>query len=473
MTARHSISHNLRVPASLSAPKEFLSQEECKALFDKIVGFASGGGETLVSLESRWTGSAKWARNRMHVASDKHGVDISISRTINGAGTSVSTTRLDDEGLRQAVRDAELLLKVGGESPENIKDPFIDEKILHPQLWSDATYGFSPDARTEMVQKLVDPAETAGMISAGNLQVSALGTATMSTDGTFRYYPTTEVECSMTVRDPKGTASGWAGVNHYDLGKIDPVALAARALDKAQKSAKPNAVEPGRYTAILEPQAIADLMRPLIDYAMDRIPAEMGMGPFAGREPGRSKITEQVMDRKLIVRADPMDPDGGFLPYNRWDGTPYIPVNWIDQGILRELAYPKGYGLSALNVDHALDNSRSFRLTPAPGVPTISVEEMIAKTDRGILVTRLHDVQMVDFASMLCSGYTRDGLWLIEHGKISRPIKNFRFAESPLFVLNNLEDVGKPVRVFAPRRAFVAPAVRVRDFSFTSLADAV
>jgi predicted Zn-dependent protease len=455
------------------APREFLSPEECKVLFNKIVGMGTGGGDTKVSLVSQWSGSARWARNRMHIASDTRTTDIRITRSIRGAGGSANTSRMDDEGLRQAIREAEASMQVGGEAAEQIKDPFIAETSLNPTLWSESTYGYSAEQRTDLVQSLITDAEAVGLMSAGNLQVAANGTASMGTDGLFRYYPQTTVECSMTVRHPKGTSSGWAGVNHYDLAKIDPKALAARALDKCQRSASPFAVEPGRYTVIMEPQATADLFSFIIDRAMDRQTAEMPSGPFGGKEPGRSKITEQVLDRRLTVRADPMDPDAGFLPYERYSGIPYQPVNWIDQGILRELSYSKGYALAALGLDKALLNSRSYRLSAAPSVPTTTVEEMIAKTERGILVTRFSNVQLIDGNSMLCGGYTRDGTWLIERGKITKPVKNFRFTESPLFVLNNLEDIGTPQRVFWPRMARVAPAVRVRDFSFTSLADAI
>ena len=133
----------------------------------------------------------------------------------------------------------------------------------------------------------------------------------------------------------------------------------------------------------------------------------------------------------------------------------------------------EAYALAKLGYDHALLKPPDFRLTAAPGVPTMSVEEMIATTDRGVLVTRFSGVQLVDFGSLLCTGYTRDGVWLIERGKISKPIQNFRFIESPLFILNNLDAVGTPVRVFAPGSAYVAPPVRVRDFSFVALADAI
>jgi predicted Zn-dependent protease len=234
----------------------------------------------------------------------------------------------------------------------------------------------------------------------------------------------------------------------------------------------PQAIEPGRYTVILEPQATADLMVGVIE-ALRRVPAENGNGPFAGRVIGRSKIGEQVLDRRMTLRADPMDPDGGFVPYERFSGAPYQAVAWIDRGILRELAYDRYYALTMLGYDKALPESGSYRLTAAPGVPTIDVDEMIARTERGLLVTRFHGVEVVDSDSVLCTGYTRDGLWLIENGKITRPVKNFRFTESPLFVLNKLLDIGDAVRVFRPGKAWIAPAVRVEDFSFTSLADAV
>jgi predicted Zn-dependent protease len=104
---------------------------------------------------------------------------------------------------------------------------------------------------------------------------------------------------------------------------------------------------------------------------------------------------------------------------------------------------------------------------------TTTMDEMIATTKRGLLVTRFSNMDTVDFGSALYSGYTRDGLWLIENGKISKPVKNFRFTESPFFVFNQVEQVGEPVRVFRPHAPAIVPPIKVRDFSFTSLADAV
>ncbi len=460
-------------PASLFAPQGFLSRDECQALFAQVVGLTTGGGTTKLRVSSTREGVAEWALNRTRVVSDAQHTDLTITRTIAGAEGWMRTRRLDADGLRHAVRMAEYLRLAHRPWPENLTDPYVDQPISHPTLWSEPTYQLGAEGCTDLAQQLIAPAESAGMISTGALRVVAQSEAVMRSDGMARFYPTTEIQCSMTVRDTGGTASGWAGVNHYDIAKIDPAALAATALDKARRSAHPVAVEPGRWTAILEPQATADLVAMIDAEALDRLKAEMRQGPFKGPTLGTSKISEQVLDRRLILRSDPMDPEGGFVPFEENDGTPYLPVNWIDKGVLKELKYREAYALAKLGYDHALLKPPDFRLTTAPGVPTMSVEEMIATTDRGVLVTRFSGVQLVDFGSLLCTGYTRDGVWLIERGKISKPIQNFRFIESPLFILNNLDAVGTPVRVFAPGSAYVAPPVRVRDFSFVALADAI
>jgi len=465
--------------SALDGPPDFLSRDACRALFTKLNGLTRGGGELTLSLVSRWRGSAEWGRNRIRVAADLRMTDLAITRSIRGSSSTVRTSRLDDDGLRDAVRILETNLGLDYEMPVQFQDPYVDQPILQPTLFSEPTYRMRVEDRTALVERMIAPAEAAGLQSAGELHVMADGNTTISSSGLFRYVPTTSVECAVTVRDRAGRGSGWAGVNHYDFAKIDPMALADRALSKARTSANPQAVEPGRYTTILEPQATADLFSMLVGSgqfergSMGRVDAESGFTAFSGKQMGWTKISEQVLDPRLTMSADPMDPDGGFLPYERYSGTPIRPVSWIDRGILRELAYDQSYALSALGADRALPDSGSFRLAAAPGVPTLGVDDMIAKTERGVLVTRLSGVTQLDLKTVLCTGYTRDGLWLIERGKISRAIKNFRFTESPLFVLNRLLDVGPSVRVYKPGRAWVAPAVRVDDFSFTALADAV
>lgn len=156
-----------------------------------------------------------------------------------------------------------------------------------------------------------------------------------------------------------------------------------------------------------------------------------------------------------------------FVPFY-YDGSPNLPVKWIDGGVLKELAYDRWYAVQRLNKPDPLNNMFAYRVSGGDA----TVEEMIARTDRGLLVTRLDNVRVIDLNTLLCTGNTADGLWLIERGKITKSVKNFRFRESPIFAFNNLAELGAPARVLESQPVLVPPA-KVLDFSMTSLADAV
>jgi predicted Zn-dependent protease len=284
-------------------------------------------------------------------------------------------------------------------------------------------------------------------------------------------YPTTEAQLSLTVRDPNGTGSGWAGVNWNDWSRVDVARLAATALHKCLTSRNPVAIEPGRYTTILEPQAVYDVVNPIMGFLS--WPGTLSRADFPFHDasvPIQTKIGQQIFDSHLTLRADPMDPDLGFVPFDS-NGEPYRPAVWFDAGVLKTLAYERRFAVRQGLGNVGLLNSGCFRLETTG--PTATIDDMIATTKRGILVTRFSNVTKLDISSVLLSGYTRDGLWLIENGKISKPIKNFQFTESPLFALNNVEQIGTPQRVFCPGSAAMVPALKVRDFSFTALSDAV
>jgi predicted Zn-dependent protease len=183
-----------------------------------------------------------------------------------------------------------------------------------------------------------------------------------------------------------------------------------------------------------------------------------------------------VVDERITLSHDPTDPALGVIPFTM-GGEPYDPVTWIEHGVLKTLADDRKYALETRNDNLGRPNSGAFRMS---GGPT-SIEEMIATTKRGLLVTRFSNTRVLDINSLLATGLTRDGLWLIENGKISKAVKNFRFVESPLFVLNSIEQLGAPVPVFSPVRnpyipnvtPAIVPPLKARDFSFTSPIDAI
>jgi predicted Zn-dependent protease len=272
-----------------------------------------------------------------------------------------------------------------------------------------------------------------------------------------------------TVRTTDGTGSGWAGAAHYDWARFDPAALGARAIEKARLSVNPVAIEPGRYTVILEPTAVGNLVQ-LIAFQLAARNADEGRSFFT-KPGGGTKIGMKVVDERVTLTSDPSDADAPATPFTG-EGLPVPATTWIENGVVKNLSYDRFWA-----------QKQGRTATPFGGTlrmsgGTASIEEMIASTARGILVTRFWYIRPVDPRTILYTGLTRDGTFLIENGKITRAVKNLRYNESPIFMLNNLESMGRPVRVSAseaggPGLAIVVPPIKVRDFSFTSLSDAV
>jgi predicted Zn-dependent protease len=267
----------------------------------------------------------------------------------------------------------------------------------------------------------------------------------------------------------RNSGSGWAGTEHEDLGKADMQGLIKRAIDKCRKSENPLRMEPGRHTVILEPQALADMFSwAFLPFIWQRKRAEMGVGPYAASST-KSKIGMQMMDRRLSVWSDPVDPNRHSSPFDLIGGR-LRHVDWWKDGVLMDLPYGRDYA-----VQHKLNNGEGLG-----GIPwimsggTTTLEEMIATTRTGFLVTRFHDCYPLETQSLMCTGNTRDGFWYIENGQIKHPAQNFRFNESPFFVLNQVEAIGPVSRTYQELPySPVAPLIKVRNFNFTSLADAV
>jgi predicted Zn-dependent protease len=458
--------------------QRILSRAECDTLARRIKGFAQGGGDTDVWITSWWGGELRWGRNRVSLAGDQRNIGVGVARMIERAAGTAWTNQLDDVSLEAVVRAAERSARFLHPDYQDLEKPRPPFAYATPTIWSDATYSQTASEREQAARVLLDPAEAQAMLSAGYLEVRAETRAHYPTDGLPMYAASTNAQCSMTVRDEKGTGSGWAGLSSYDWAKIDSKALAQQALEKATASRNPVSLEPGRYTVILEPQAVHDLVRlivqPWVSEALNRAEIEKGGGGTFGAgydnalALGRSKLGLKVVDERITISHDPMDPMLGVIPFDRRD-EPYRPVKWIDRGILTELSDDRKYALESRNDNLGAPNSGSYRMS---GGQT-TVDEMIRTTKRGLLVTRLWGTQVLDKNSLLATGLTRDGLWLIENGKISKAVKNFRFTESPLFVLNSLEQLGEPTPVFSPGVPVIVPALKARDFSFTSLVDAV
>jgi predicted Zn-dependent protease len=276
--------------------------------------------------------------------------------------------------------------------------------------------------------------------------------------GLFAYNRGTTANYTLTVRTDDGTGSGWAGTENNDWKQIDFPAMANHAINKARLSRNPVAIEPGKYTVILEPQAVGDLVS-LMAVALGARQADEGRSAFA-KQGGGNKIGDQIVDKRVTIFSDPQDPQLLAQPYDG-QGLPLSRQVWVENGVLKQLFYTRFWAQKQNKTPTGFPTSVKM----AGG--TTSMDDMIKSTERGILVTRLWYLRQVDPRTILYTGLTRDGTFLIENGKVSKAIKNFRFNESPLFMLNNLESIGPAVRIGGAEIGgpIVMPAVKAKDFT--------
>jgi predicted Zn-dependent protease len=274
---------------------------------------------------------------------------------------------------------------------------------------------------------------------------------------------------STTVRTPDGTGSGWASDGSREWSDVEAAALGARAARKALTSQNPVAIEPGPYTVILEPQAVADLI-PILMRSFGAREADEGRSPFARKE-GGNRIGEKVADDRVTIWSDPSDAELRVQPFDG-EGLPIGRTVWIENGVLKNLAYSRfwaqKHGKAPTPSPGGVDGEPAGGLRMAGGTKT--VDELVAGTARGILVTHFFYIRYLDPRTVLLTGLTRDGTFLVEDGKIAHPIKNLRWNESPLFMLAKVEDIGRAERT---SKGVVLPAIKAREFTFTSISDAV
>jgi predicted Zn-dependent protease len=444
--------------------RRVLSREECDAIGDSVLSRVTVPAAE-VSITSVATAGIEFARGDTHMASEGHGASVALNVDVGGRRSGVRTDRLDDAGLTTLVREAEALAR-------QHRTP-IKGELLGPQTYpkggqiqfDSVVAMMEPDAQSDLFRRATDATEARHLVGAGTITLEHTARWVRNTRGLHVYEQSTYGELSVTARTKDGTGSGWGWSGFEDWARVEPAAVIERAIDLGERSAKPVALEPGRYTVILEPTATAALLESILSEWQARA-ADGGYTVFANAPIGTNKIGLQMIDRTLDMTSSPWDPDRPASAING-DWTPIPkPVTWFDKGVLTNLSYDEEYARQKGRP--VVIRPGGLRLTPAGSSATL--DEMIASTKRGIWVNRLSNVTLMNRRTLLLTGTTRDGTFLIENGRITKAIKNFRFTESPFFVLNKLEASGTPVRA---SRWVVAPRLKLRDFDFTSLTDAV
>ncbi len=453
-----------------------LSEDQCQDIVERASKFIRGGGDLALSITSGWRGNTRWARNEIISSGDSRSNSILLNRTIKSAHFALEISNFSNEELKRAIEICERRLQINDEFqemppfPSRIPEPV---KPPPPKVWFESVLNLEEDERADIYFDLIRGAEQQGLLSAGYLQANATAINFAHAINKRRSVHVTESQISITVRSPDGLGSGWAGLNWNDWDRIDGHKIASTALEKCIMSKNPVAIEPGRYMVVLEPQATHDIVNSLFrERIMSRPDAEHERrGTIYTLSPGYSKIGLRIFDSRLKVSVDPYHPDATFFPGG--DGDFIRPTTWIENGVLKDLNYNTGYAIQKLGINQGKIGTDSYTLEGVGPGTNSSLEQMIANTDRGLLVTRFDIDVPPNSGTMLTTGLTRDGLWLIEKGKVSKSVKNLRFTESPMYMLNNVLEYGVPTRVFAPGRSVRVPALRAQDFSFTSTVDAI
>lgn len=435
-----------------------LSKEEAQAILKKTVSF-SKADECTVNLNGSEGGNIRYARNAVSTAGDISQMSLAVTSAFGKRSGTATVNEFDDKSLEKVVRHAEELALLAPENPEYMP-------LLGPQTFLDtvgykvSTAAMNPDKRADDVAKSLKVAKEGKLEAAGYLENTTGFNAMMNSKGLFAYNRDTDVSFSVTLRNQEGTGSGYVSKSYNDVAKLDTLALTKIAASKANGSAAAKAIEPGKYTVILEPLAASDMMGNLFA-GFDARSADEGRS-YMSKKGGGSRLGEKLFDEKVTIYSDPLHPDLPFATFSG-DGRPQRKTLWVDKGVVKTLSYSR-YWAEKKGVEA---HPPAFRVIMEGG--NSSLEDMIKNTEKGILVTRFWYIRNVDPQTLLLTGLTRDGTFYIENGRIQFPVKNFRFNESPVIMLNNVEELGKPERT----GNMIVPPMKIRDFTFTSLSDAV
>ncbi len=442
-----------------------LSREQAQSIVERAVKLSKADA-VRVSVNSSRETNLRFADNQMSTSGVTTNSTIRIQSVFGKRKASVVTNDRSDEGLRRAVEQSEALARLAPEDPEYLGE--LPPQTYAPvNAWFDRTADLSAEDRAKAAMTALAPARAAKDLTvAGFIICNANASAIGNSAGLFAYHRGTSANYTLTARTTDGTGSGWVGSESNDWSAIDFQSVADRAIDKARRSRNPVGIEPGRYTVIFEPEATANLVS-LMGGAFQARSADEGRSAFS-KAGGGTRLGEKIVDERVTLLTDPADPLILGSPFDG-EGMPTGKQTWVQNGVLNQLAYNRFWANKQGKT--ATGGAQSLRM--ASGKDTI--ESMIASTTRGVLVTRLWYLRPLDARTLMYTGLTRDGTFLIENGKIARSIKNFRFNDSPLFMLNNLEGVGAAVRTAGGEGGpgVAMPPIKVRDFNFSSSSDAV
>jgi len=441
-----------------------LTEKECRDLLTKVLSY-SKADECEVNLNGTDQSNIRYAINAVSTSGSVSSTSL-VVQSAYGKKVGVATiNEYDDASLEKVVRRAEGLARLAPENPEYVQC-LGPQQYLSANTFVQKTADVTPAQRAQAVAKSLEVAKQTKTVAAGYLENITGFSAMMNTKGLFAYNTSTNVNFSVTARTEDGKGSGYAIRGYNDFDKLDAKSATEIAAQKGARSAGARAIEPGKYTVILEPAAAAVLLENIF-FSLDARQADEGRS-FLSQPGGKTRLGEKLVDERVNIYSDPQHADLPTVPWNG-DGRAHEKVTWIEKGVVRNFTWSRYWA-----------EKKKAKPIPAPNSFIMdggskSLDELIKGTKKGILVTKLWYIRSVDPQTLLLTGLTRDGTFYIENGEIRYPIKNFRFNESPVIMLNNLEELGKTERTVSTETNtnYLIPSMKIRDFTFTSLSDAV
>lgn len=442
-----------------------LTEQEARSIVERIVKLARAD-ETEVSISAETVSHLRFARNTPSTSGQSTDTVISVRSTFGTRSGTARVNQMDDESLRSVIRRSEELARLAPEDPE-FMPALGPQDYSAPDAWVEETARTGTAGLAPAAEVCIRDAAERGLVAAGFLRIDANADAIGNSAGLFGYHRSTTASISETVRTEEGGGSGWVSRAANDIRQLDFRELSAIAVEKAQRSVRPRRLEPGNYPAILEPSCVADMVRSLL-FSMDARNADEGRSYFA-KKGGGTRIGEKLFSDMIHINSDPVDPSVPGFPWGS-EGLPQKRVEWITGGTVKNLHVSRFW-------------AKKQQVSPIPFPSNIlfsggkgTLEDLIASTERAVLVTSLWYIRSVNPQTLLLTGLTRDGVFWVEDGSISHPVMNFRWNESPAAILQQVEAITESVRV-PPRESRSAtmsvPALRVSGFTFSSISEAI
>jgi predicted Zn-dependent protease len=459
-----------------------LTEDQAGNIFDRIKKISTADEVEVLFSGGRFA-LTRFANNTIHqnVAEENYGV--SVRTAFGGCTARASTNKFDDKSLRQVVQVSESLAKVQHPDPDLL--PMPDEREATgsagatpvPSRHFELTASITPETRADGVKKIVGVAERHGLTTAGVFSSAESIDGIFNSRGLSRWHTQTSAEVSITML--AADSSGWQKANSPDVSNLDPLKLAEIAAKKAIESAHPREIPAGKITAILEPAAVLDIVGFMFwDYA--------GMAILDQRSFLTGRIGTRLFGENITIWDDVAHPLQSGSPFDG-EGMQRQKLALVENGVVKRVVYARATAermkrseyrdkvgpIEATGHGFLLPNEigeMPLNIVFAPARNPQTVEQMIAATERGVLVTRLWYIREVDPYEKILTGMTRDGTFYVENGKVQGGLRNFRFNESLILMLSNVEAMSVPVRSCGEESFdMVVPAMKVREFNFTEV----